>query len=84
MPARQNRLHGAGHNSDLNYIMCILLMSTWCADAYDATLGLIHTWVVRAGIKTGMLGLPTREQFFKSIGETGELKLSAHAIPLKA
>ena len=42
------------------------------AEAYDTTLGLLHTWVVRAGIKTGMLGLPTRESFFASIGETDE------------
>lgn len=40
------------------------------SDAYDSTLSNLHTWVVRAGIKTGMLGLPSREQFFKSIGET--------------
>ena len=42
------------------------------SDAYDATLGQIHTWVVRAGIKTGMLGLPSRETFFASIGETDD------------
>lgn len=42
------------------------------SDAYDTTLGLMHTWVVRAGIKTGMLGLPSREAFFTSIGETDE------------
>lgn len=41
-------------------------------DAYDKTLALIHTWVVRAGIKTGMLGLPSTETFFSSIGETHE------------
>jgi hypothetical protein len=46
-----------------------------CADAYDKTLALIHTWVVRAGIKTGMLGLPSTETFFKSIGETRECTL---------
>ena len=40
--------------------------------AYDETLGLLHAWVVRTGIKAGMLGLPTREHFFKSIGETEE------------
>lgn len=42
------------------------------ADAYDKTLGLIHTWVVRAGIKTGMLGLPSTDSFLQSIGETRE------------
>lgn len=40
--------------------------------AYDDTLGKLHAWVVRTGIKAGMLGLPSREAFFKSIGETGE------------
>jgi len=48
------------------------------ADAYDTTLALLHTWVVRAGIKTGMLGLPSRETFFSSIGETDETA-KAHA-----
>jgi hypothetical protein len=47
-------------------------------DAYDTTLALLHTWVVRAGIKTGMLGLPSREHFFSSIGETDETA-KAHA-----
>ena len=32
----------------------------------------MHAWVVRAGIKTGMMGLPSREGFMKSIGETEE------------
>lgn len=41
------------------------------SDAYDRTLAQIHAWVVRAGIKTGMMALPTREQFLTSIGETG-------------
>lgn len=27
---------------------------------------------MRAGIKTGMLGLPSRDAFFQSIGETSE------------
>jgi len=49
------------------------------ADAYDATLGQLHAWVVRAGIKTGMMGLPTREAFLKSIGETGECSQSTGA-----
>lgn len=40
--------------------------------AYDETLGKLHTWMVRTGIKAGMLGLPSREAFFKSIGETQE------------
>lgn len=40
--------------------------------AYDETLGLLHAWVVRTGIKAGMLGLPSREHFLKSIGETEE------------
>jgi len=38
--------------------------------AYDITLGLLHSWIVRTGIKAGMLGLPSREQFIASIGET--------------
>lgn len=42
------------------------------SDAYDRTLAQIHAWVVRAGIKTGMMALPTREQFLASIGETEE------------
>jgi len=42
------------------------------SDAYDTTLGMLHTWVVRTGIKAGMLGLPSREHFLKSIGETEE------------
>lgn len=41
------------------------------SDAYDRTLAAIHAWVVRAGIKTGMMALPTREAFLASIGETG-------------
>ena len=41
------------------------------SDAYDRTLAHIHAWVVRAGIKTGMMALPTREHFLASIGETG-------------
>lgn len=41
------------------------------SQAYDATLAHIHAWVVRAGIKTGMMALPTREHFLASIGETG-------------
>lgn len=40
--------------------------------AYDQTLGQLHNWVVRTGIKTGMLGLPSREHFLSSIGETEE------------
>lgn len=40
------------------------------SDAYDRTLAQIHAWVVRAGIKTGMMALPTREHFLASIGET--------------
>jgi len=31
---------------------------------------LLHSWLVRTGIKAGMLGLPSREQFIASIGET--------------
>ncbi|KAL4433930.1 hypothetical protein ABPG75_000371 [Micractinium tetrahymenae] len=42
------------------------------SDAYDRTLAQIHAWVVRAGIKTGMMALPTREHFLASIGETEE------------
>ena len=38
----------------------------------------MHTWVVRTGIKTGMLGLPSRENFVASIGET-EDTARAHA-----
>ena len=41
------------------------------SDAYDRTLAQIHAWVVRAGIKTGMMALPTRDHFLASIGETG-------------
>lgn len=40
------------------------------SDAYDETLAQLHSWVVRTGIKTGMLGLPSRDAFFTSIGET--------------
>ncbi len=43
-------------------------MSHW--QAYDATLGLLHAWLVRTGIKAGMIGLPSREHFLQSIGET--------------
>lgn len=32
----------------------------------------MHTWVVRTGIKAGMIALPTREDFLESIGETEE------------
>jgi subtilase family serine protease len=42
------------------------------SDAYDETLGKLHAWVVRTGIKAGMIGLPSREHFLKSIGETEE------------
>ncbi|KAL4855989.1 Importin beta-like SAD2 [Chlorella vulgaris] len=45
------------------------------SDAYDRTLAQIHAWVVRAGIKTGMMALPTRECFLTSIGETEESAL---------
>jgi hypothetical protein len=41
------------------------------SEGYDRTLAQLHAWVVRAGIKTGMLALPTRETFLASIGETG-------------
>ena len=54
-------------------------MIHYITDAYDATLGLLHAWVVRAGIKTGMLGLPSREHFLKSIGETEE-SAKEHAV----
>ncbi len=43
------------------------------SDAYDRTLAQIHAWVVRAGIKTGMMALPSRDHFLASIGETGAL-----------
>lgn len=42
------------------------------SEAYDRTLANIHAWVVRTGIKTGMMALPSREQFLASIGETEE------------
>jgi hypothetical protein len=42
------------------------------SDAYDRTLAQIHAWVVRAGIKTGMMALPSRDHFLASIGETEE------------
>lgn len=42
------------------------------SEGYDRTLALIHAWVVRTGIKAGMMALPSREHFFTSIGETGE------------
>ena len=41
------------------------------SEAYDRTLAALHTWVVRAGIKAGLVALPTREAFFTAIGETG-------------
>ena len=41
------------------------------SEAYDRTLALLHAWVVRTGIKAGMMALPTREHFLASIGETG-------------
>ena len=40
--------------------------------AYDNTLSQLHNWVVRTGIKAGMIGLPSREHFLESIGETEE------------
>ncbi|KDD75016.1 hypothetical protein H632_c923p1 [Helicosporidium sp. ATCC 50920] len=49
-----------------------MLLREAVSDAYDATLAQIHTWVVRAGIKAGMIALPTRENFLKSLGETEE------------
>jgi hypothetical protein len=52
------------------------------SDAYDRTLAHIHAWVVRTGIKTGMLALPTREHFFASIGETGGWQCSARDSPV--
>ncbi|PSC72987.1 glycolipid transfer [Micractinium conductrix] len=42
------------------------------SEGYDRTLAQIHAWVVRAGIKTGMMALPSREHFLASIGETEE------------
>lgn len=49
------------------------------SDAYDRTLAAIHAWVVRAGIKAGMMALPTREHFLASIGET-EVSSRQHAV----
>ena len=49
------------------------------SDAYDRTLAQIHAWVVRAGIKTGMMALPTREHFLASIGETGGCSASKYS-----
>lgn len=40
--------------------------------------------MVRAGIKTGMLGLPSREHFLRSIGETGEPRAGAAAAAASA
>lgn len=39
-------------------------------NAYDTSLGKIHTWTVRTAIRTGMYTLPTTEQFLTSINET--------------
>lgn len=40
--------------------------------AYDDTLGKIHAWVVRTGIKAGLVALPSRESFLEGIQETEE------------
>ncbi|KFM23978.1 hypothetical protein F751_1259 [Auxenochlorella protothecoides] len=40
------------------------------AESYERSLAPMHTWVVRAGIKTGMMALPTREDFLRALGET--------------
>lgn len=48
------------------------------SEAYDVTLAHIHVWVVRTGIKAGMLGLPTRDHFFTSLGET-DVSARAHS-----
>ncbi|KAK2079908.1 hypothetical protein QBZ16_002303 [Prototheca wickerhamii] len=47
-----------------------MAMKEAVSDSYDKTLALMHTWVVRAGIKAGMIALPSREDFLLSIGET--------------
>lgn len=41
-------------------------------EAYDQSLGLFHTFVVRAAIKAGLFSLPSREQFLKGIQETDD------------
>lgn len=51
-------------------VVFVLTRLAACPQAYDTTLGLLHSWLVRTGIKAGMLGLPTREHFLQSIGET--------------
>lgn len=40
-------------------------------EAYSATLAPIHTYLVRAAIRTSMFLLPDRTAFLTSIGETG-------------
>lgn len=40
--------------------------------AYDITLGTLHYWAVRTAVKAGLYSLPSRESFFKQIGETEE------------
>lgn len=56
-----------------NAYSCICLdLTSLTTDAYDETLGQLHSWVVRTGIKAGTLGLPSRDAFFQSIGETPE------------
>ena len=40
-------------------------------EAYTTTLAPIHTYLVRAAVRTSMFLLPDRTAFLKSIGETG-------------
>lgn len=42
------------------------------SEAYDVTLGKIHTWAVRTAIKAGLYTLPSTDNFLRSIGETAE------------
>jgi hypothetical protein len=44
--------------------------ATW--QAYEVTLGTIHTYVVRQAVWTATFALPTRVQFLESIQETEE------------
>lgn len=47
-------------------------LRTACGEAYNNTLASAHSYMVKTAVRASMYMLPTREQFLKSIHETGE------------
>jgi Glycolipid transfer protein (GLTP) len=45
--------------------------------AYNKNLASMHSYMVRTAIKASMYLLPNRDDFMKSIGETGEYAYAA-------